>query len=462
MERKIKQPIGIILIIIGMVLLVNQISQKINLSPPDKTTYFPYILGIAFLFIGMLILTSRKTLDAIIILGNPSEETVKKRTKRALEAKAEKGGDSTVFLITGGKTSGLDKKAHSEAQLIYKELRKANVRPVDIRAETRSNDTIENLVNVLKKVDGTEIGVVSYPGHLDRVNEIVERGKEAGLFDKRIHLYRLETKATTKDRLYGPIARLLTKYKLRRVLKNKGEGFLEKAGRYITEKIKKSNKMKKPKIAALICAYNEEKHIGKVVNQCFKQMKNVIVVNDGSTDKTLDELKKTKAKIISYKTNQGKGFALKKGFSWAIKNKFDYLVLLDADGQHLPSEIPKFVKEIKKSKPDLIVGCRKKRHSDMPYIRRATNFLSSLIISIKGKTYVKDTQSGYRAINLNFIKKIKLKRKRYDLESEILIKMMKQKAKIKCIPIKTIYKDETSTIHPIKDTARFIRALRTK
>ncbi len=212
------------------------------------------------------------------------------------------------------------------------------------------------------------------------------------------------------------------------------------------------------KIGVLICAYNEEKHIKDVVEKCFKYLKDVIVVNDGSGDDTLNELKKTGAKIISYKENKGKGYALKKGFDYAIKNKFDYLILLDGDGQHNPKEIPKFLREINKGY-DLIIGCRKKRHSDMPYIRRATNFLSSLLLSIKLKHKIKDTQSGYKAINLNFLKNIKLERKRYDLESEMLIKIIKQKAKVKCVTIETIYRDETSTIHPIKDTLRFFRVL---
>ncbi len=212
------------------------------------------------------------------------------------------------------------------------------------------------------------------------------------------------------------------------------------------------------KIGALICAYNEEKYIREVIEKCIKYLKDVIVVNDGSIDETLNELKKTNAKIINYKKNKGKGYALKKGFDYAIKNKFDYLILLDGDGQHDPKEIPKFIREINKGY-DLIIGCRRKRHSDMPYIRRATNFLSSLLLSIKLKHKIKDTQSGYRAINLNSLKNFKLKRNRYDLESEMLVKMIKQKAKVKCITIKTIYKDETSTIHPIKDTLRFFRVL---
>src|SRR3989344_212095 len=143
------------------------------------------------------------------------------------------------------------------------------------------------------------------------------------------------------------------------------------------------------KIGILICAYNEEKNIRKVVDNCLKYIKKVIVVNDGSIDKTLFELKKTKAIIINHKKNKGKGAALKTGFNYGIKNKYDYLILMDGDGQHSPSEIPKFLKEINNNY-DLIIGCRKKRHSKMPLIRRFTNFSTSLIISMKGKQWIKD------------------------------------------------------------------------
>lgn len=214
----------------------------------------------------------------------------------------------------------------------------------------------------------------------------------------------------------------------------------------------------KMKLGVLICAYNEEKHIREVVNGCLRYIKEVIVVNDGSSDNTLKELKKTKAKIINHNKNKGKGESLKNGFNYAIKKGYEYLILMDGDGQHDPKEIPKFVKEINKGY-DLIIGCRKKRHSKMPYYRRFTNFFSSLLISSKGKAWIKDTQSGYRAIRISFLKRIELKRKRYDLESEILMKMIKKRAKIKCISIKTIYGDEVSTIHPTKDTYRFFRTL---
>ena len=215
------------------------------------------------------------------------------------------------------------------------------------------------------------------------------------------------------------------------------------------------------KIGVLICAYNEEKHIRKVVNSCLKQIKDVVVVNDGSKDGTLKELKKTKAKIINHEKNKGKGLALQTGFNYANKKKYDYLILMDGDGQHDPKEITKFLEEINDNY-DLIIGCRRKRGSGMPYIRRFVNFFTSFIISIMGGTWVKDTQSGYRVIKMKSLKNIKLKRKRYDFESEILIKMMKNGAKIKCIDISTIYGEEKSTVHPIKDTLRFFRVIFTK
>ncbi len=211
------------------------------------------------------------------------------------------------------------------------------------------------------------------------------------------------------------------------------------------------------KVGVLICAYNEEKHIRKVANGCLKQIKNVIVVDDGSSDKTLNELKKTKAKILNHKTNKGKGEALKTGFRYALKNKYDYLILMDGDGQHDPKEISKFLEAIK-GNPDLIIGCRMKRHSNMPYTRRISNFVTSAIISTKGGTWIKDTQSGYRAIKVNYLKKLNLRGKKYDLESEMLNKMMKRKAKIWGIQIKTIYADEKSSISPIKDSYRFIKS----
>jgi len=174
------------------------------------------------------------------------------------------------------------------------------------------------------------------------------------------------------------------------------------------------------RIGVLICAFNEERNIRKVVNKSLMYVDDVIVVNDGSNDGTLKELGKTNAIVINHKVNRGKGAALKTGFKYAIKNRYDYLILMDGDGQHDPREIPKFIREIKKNY-DLIIGCRRKRGSKMPHTRRFVNFSTSFLISVKVRQWIKDTQSGYRAIKIKTLKKLILKRKKYDLVSSLLI-----------------------------------------
>lgn len=212
------------------------------------------------------------------------------------------------------------------------------------------------------------------------------------------------------------------------------------------------------KTIALICAYNEEKSIRSIINKTSKYVDAVLVVNDGSSDNTSREIKRTKAILIDHKINRGKGEALKSGFSFIKRKNYDLLVMLDADGQHDPKEIPKLIRELNKGY-DIIIGTRKKSKSRMPIIRRCTNFITSLIVSLIIAQKVKDSQSGFRVMKTKILKNIELVSKRYDLESEILVKASRKGYKIGHASIKTIYGDETSKIHPIKDTFRFIRLI---
>ncbi|MBS3166761.1 glycosyltransferase family 2 protein [Candidatus Woesearchaeota archaeon] len=212
------------------------------------------------------------------------------------------------------------------------------------------------------------------------------------------------------------------------------------------------------KTIAIIPAYNEEKHIKKVILNVRKYVDCVLAINDGSKDKTIKEIKKTKCEFIDFKENKGKGNAMKAGIEYAISNKFDVLVFIDADGQHDASEIPKLISEIKKGY-DIIIGRRKKRHSSMPLIRRVSNFIASSLVSLVIRQDIRDVQSGYRAISVSKLKGLKFVSQRYDIEAEMLIKLARNKAKIKEVIVKTIYADETSTVHLIKDTYQFFRML---
>ena len=213
------------------------------------------------------------------------------------------------------------------------------------------------------------------------------------------------------------------------------------------------------KVLIIIPAYNEEKHIKKVIEKCLKYSKYVLAIDDGSIDNTSKEIKKTKAIYLLNKPNKGKGYSLRRGFKYAIKNKFDIVITLDADGQHDPRLIPKFIKGIEKGY-DVIIGTRRKRHSSMPKRRRISNFLLSLIFSAASRTWIKDTQSGYRAFNVKVLKGLKLKTTRYETESEILMKLGRRKAKFGVVRIPVIYRNEKSSIDPVKDIIRFAKVLK--
>ncbi len=218
------------------------------------------------------------------------------------------------------------------------------------------------------------------------------------------------------------------------------------------------------KIAILIPAYNEEKYIKAVIEGCFKYNLDIIIVDDGSTDNTLEIIKSIQTpenlKIIPLKhtVNKGKGESLKTGFDYIIKDNYSGVITIDADGQHDVSEIKNFLEVIKIENPDLIIGDRLGNTKNMPFIRLATNVFTSWIISNIAGRKISDVQSGFRYISAKALKNIKLETKKFDTEPEIVIKASWLGYNIKNIPISTIYhKDFISYVNPITDTIKFFK-----
>lgn len=213
-------------------------------------------------------------------------------------------------------------------------------------------------------------------------------------------------------------------------------------------------------ILVIIPAHNEEKNIGGILKELKKYFSNILVVNDGSTDKTEEIAKQENVIVISHKTCQGKGEALKTGFKYAIEKKFDAVITMDGDGQHFPEESIKFVENYrKKSYVGIWIGKRDIFSEDMPFIRKITNLSMSILISFLSLQWIPDTQCGYRLIKRQVIEKIKLYTSHFETESEILIKAGWMGFKIKSIPIKTVYGEEKSKIRPVRDTLRFFKML---
>ncbi len=214
------------------------------------------------------------------------------------------------------------------------------------------------------------------------------------------------------------------------------------------------------KIVVVIPAFNEEKEIFQLVKSLRTIIEEVIVVDDGSSDRTATVAREAGAKVISHERNRGKGMALRTGFQAAISDGADAAITMDGDGQHDWREMPKLIEKAEESGADIVIGNRMGNIRGMPPIRILTNRLTSWAVSKLGGQKISDSQSGYRFIKRNVLENVKLETANYELESEILIKASRQGYSISSVPVKTIYRaDEISKINPLMDTLRFIKLI---
>lgn len=188
----------------------------------------------------------------------------------------------------------------------------------------------------------------------------------------------------------------------------------------------------------VIPAYNESSRVIDVINDTKKYCKNIIVVDDGSIDNTYSIALKTNVKVLRHKINLGKGAALKTGCDYALMQGAKNIIVMDADGQHKPHDIPAFIDKIKDK--DILFGFRKGQ-SKMPFVLKFGNNFLSTIIQVLFNIRVKDSQNGFRAFTANAYKKVRWQANDYFMETEMIIRAGKFKLKYAQIPIETIYND---------------------
>ncbi len=207
---------------------------------------------------------------------------------------------------------------------------------------------------------------------------------------------------------------------------------------------------------ALIPAYNASKTVGDVVRACREVVHDVAVVNDGSRDDTAAVARAAGAEVLEHSQNRGKGAALKTGFAHALQRGYEIVITLDADGQHLPREIPKFLRCREETRGDLIIGGRSHLFDQMLPRRRLANRFSAWSITKASKTRVTDSQSGFRLYSANLLRNVRLRTDGFDLESEIIVYAGRGGFKVLTIPIDLGFVDGISTSHyrPLKDTLR--------
>ena len=197
--------------------------------------------------------------------------------------------------------------------------------------------------------------------------------------------------------------------------------------------------MKTNNVWAVIPAYNEEKNIIGIIKKTKKYVGNVIVVDDGSKDKTKDVAEKAGAIVLRHLINLGKGATLKTGCDYAVKKGAKFIIALDADAQHDPDDTHRFIEKLKKY--DIVFSYRK-ASSKMPLVLRFGNWFISNVVRILYGINLKDTQCGFRAFSKEAYNKIRWNASDYSMESEIISKAGKQRLKYVQIPIQTIYSDK--------------------
>ena len=212
--------------------------------------------------------------------------------------------------------------------------------------------------------------------------------------------------------------------------------------------------MTEKKVLALIPAYNESAAIQDVVLR-VRAFLPVCVVDDGSGDDTAARAEAAGARVLRQVSNQGKGAALRAGFSLALQEHFDAVLTLDADGQHDPSEIPLFLAAYDQHLGDLLIGRR--AFNEMPPVRRLANTLGTTLFSWAMRQPVYDNQSGYRLITRPLMESCLASREEgFEFEVEMIVSCVRQGLRLAWVPIRTIYSGEKSHIQPLQHTLNFI------
>jgi glycosyltransferase involved in cell wall biosynthesis len=214
------------------------------------------------------------------------------------------------------------------------------------------------------------------------------------------------------------------------------------------------------KIAALIPAYREAMAIADVVRRTIPHVDLVLVVDDGSPDNTAELAKEAGAEVIKHTVNQGKGAAMKTGMKTLSERGFDFILLLDGDGQHAPEEIPRFTASARDGSAYVVVGNRFENVKGMPLVRRMVNSLMSRIISNACGVRIPDTQCGFRLVRSSLVSYIMGSSDHFDFETEMLLLASRAGFTIQSVPVSTIYGAEKTKIRPVQDTIKFIKLMR--
>jgi glycosyltransferase involved in cell wall biosynthesis len=213
---------------------------------------------------------------------------------------------------------------------------------------------------------------------------------------------------------------------------------------------------------ALIPAYQAAATIGDVVRGVKNVLPAVVVIDDGSTDATAAAARAAGAEVVRHAQNRGKGAALVTGFTHLAAAGASHALTLDADGQHLPSEIPKLLAASARAPRALVIGVRQKEGHTIRGINRFGNWVADRIMTRIAGTTLPDTQSGFRVYPVAATLALGAEGSRFDFETEILLRAARAGIPLEGVPIVVHYPpvaERVSHYRPWVDTLRIIRTV---
>lgn len=216
------------------------------------------------------------------------------------------------------------------------------------------------------------------------------------------------------------------------------------------------------RVAVVIPAYNEAGTIRDIAQRALRQSTRLIIVDDGSTDRTAEALSGLPLTLVRNPENSGKGASLWRGIERAVEEGADAVVTLDGDGQHLPEDIPRLVDAYTRHRNAIVVGSRLHDRHRMPLDRYLANRAANFFIGWAAGLAMTDSQSGFRVYPAALLRSLKLRRNRaagFVFESEVLIEAVRSGTELVDVPVAAIYEQRGRRSHfrPVLDIARITR-----
>ena len=218
------------------------------------------------------------------------------------------------------------------------------------------------------------------------------------------------------------------------------------------------DRFKQNRACVIVPTYNNAATLANVIRDVATYTDDIIIVNDGSTDSTKNIIQSFSfVKMLSYEKNVGKGWALRKGFDYAVNHGYEFAITIDSDGQHYAKDLVKFLDALEEEKNAIIIGERDLKQLNVPGKSSFGNKFSNFWFKVETGITIEDTQSGFRLYPLLPLKNIRFRTRKYEFEIEVLVRAAWKGVNIKSVPVSVYYppaSERISHFRPMKDTVR--------